>query len=80
LRSVHWIFARTEPTTLNGTAATVAVRTANLAFIELTDEALRAASASHKAGDVFGLRLKMIELKHERIRNAAVDARLFAKW
>jgi len=55
------------------------VRTADLAFVELTDEALRAATASHQRGDVFRFRVKTIELEHERVRKPAVEARRFPK-
>jgi hypothetical protein len=57
----------------------VAVRAADLALIEFVDEALRPASASHECGDVFRLRLNMIELERQRVRKPAVDARCFAQ-
>ena len=73
------ILTSPEPTTLNGSAPPVAVRTADLAHIQLVYEALRTTGASHERRDVFCLRFNTIELEHERVRNAAVDARRFAK-
>jgi hypothetical protein len=64
---------------VNSSPAPVAVRAPDLAFVELVDEALRAAGASHQRRDVFCFRLNMIELKQERVRKAAVDARRFTK-
>src|SRR5437016_481273 len=42
------MLTRSELTTLNCNAAPVAIRAAELAPVELTDEGLRAATASHK--------------------------------
>jgi hypothetical protein len=79
LRRVPWILTSSEPTTLNSSAAPVAVRAADLALIQLVYEALRTAGTSHERGDVLCLRFNMIELEHERVRKAAVNARGFPK-
>src|SRR5262245_48122908 len=68
-----------KPTSLNCSAAPVAVRAADLALAQLIDQALRVAPASHKRRDVFRLRLKMIELEHKRVREGAIDTRRFAE-
>jgi len=47
-RRVRCILTSSEPTTLNGGAAPVAVRAADLALIQLVGEALRTAGASHE--------------------------------
>ena len=79
-RRVRLILTSSEPTTLNGSAAPVAVRAADLALIQLIYEALRTAGASHERRDIFCLRRNMIELEHEPVGKAAVDARQFTKW
>jgi hypothetical protein len=52
----------------------VTIRTANLALLQLIDQALAAAAAAHERRNVHRLRPPVVELEHERVRDAAVNA------
>jgi len=71
--------SRNHPPRARGGPTPVAVRTADLALVQLIHQPLGATAASHKRGDVFRLWLQMIELKHKRVRQAAFDSRRCAK-
>jgi hypothetical protein len=79
LHSVHWIRDALETNHPEWQCGDGGSSRSDLALVELSETALRAATASHKLGDVFRLRLKMIELEHELVRKPAVDAPRFAK-